>query len=193
MNIRYNLVLVLICIASFMLLASCDRLFGVGMAGAHKKHTIAIEVNDTAKKLNIKTKPIGKCNVAHKKAGCFVVPHNETATVTFKLHGSGGWHFTEFKVCAGIDKPGAGRLLRHSKQVAPNPALAHMESLIWNHSRRRSGNSNCMTTMETHRTIFTPSRPAKILKILKILRIKKSATQLIPRLKTKEETRSYFN
>jgi hypothetical protein len=108
MKIRYNLVLMIICIASFMLLASCDRLFGVGIAGAHKKHTIDIEVNDATKKLDITTKPIGKCKAANKKAGCFVVPHNETATVTFKLHGSGGWHFTEFKVCAGINKPGAG-------------------------------------------------------------------------------------
>ncbi len=106
MKIRYKLFWVILLISGFMLLSSCDRLFSTGMAGAHKKHTIDLKINDTTKMLDISTKPIGKCNVAHKKNGCFVVPHNAIATITFKLHGSGGWHFTEFKVCAGIDKPG---------------------------------------------------------------------------------------
>jgi len=106
MKIRYKLFWVILLIPGFMLLSSCDRLFSTGMAGAHKKHTIDLKINDTTKMLDISTKPIGKCNVAHKKNGCFVVPHNAIATITFKLHGSGGWHFTEFKGCAGADKPG---------------------------------------------------------------------------------------
>ena len=80
-----------------------SRLFSVNVPN---DGVIDFEINNDGTKLVPKTKPIGSCNAAHRKNGCFVVPHNETTTITFRLKNSKKWYIDEFRVCQGIDKPG---------------------------------------------------------------------------------------
>ncbi len=101
MKIRYNLMLVILLIVSSVLLTSCKKQTGTNAAIANIKPGIDLEVNTETGSLDIWTPPNGNCS----GNGCIVVPHNNKATVTFKLHGSGTWHFTEFQICAGGTKP----------------------------------------------------------------------------------------
>lgn len=106
MKIRNRLFWVILLIPGFMLLTSCERLFGVSLIGANKTYTVNLEINSKGTKLIPTTKPIGPCRAAHKKDGCIVLPHNKTATITFKLHASKKWYFSELRICEGVEKPG---------------------------------------------------------------------------------------
>lgn len=105
MKNRYNLLLIIILLLISMLLVSCAESYKSGSMGAHNNHQIVLKVNTNTGKLDIDTRPIGNCKASHRKKGCIVVPRRETASITFKLKASTGWHLTEFKICAGIDKP----------------------------------------------------------------------------------------
>jgi len=106
MRYKYNPVLIIMFLTGLTLLASCDRGYKAGFVGPHKKDTIALSVNTDTKMLVVDTNPIGKCEAAHRKNGCVVVARKETATISFKLRASSGWHLTEFQICAGDSKSG---------------------------------------------------------------------------------------
>lgn len=104
MNYGNRLLLVLTILTSTTVLTSCIP--GIVKYGhnAVESPVVKLEAVKSRDELDILTPGSSRCRAVSPKAGCIAVGKRNTARIKFQLHRSGGWYFTEFKICVGKAK-----------------------------------------------------------------------------------------